>query len=161
MIARDWQRLGFNLLLGPPIAYIVGLGAVCVWLIVVSDGPQGSASWVPTLLVVFIPGITIGYVFGLLPALINSVVTSVLARFIRSKLWRLLTSLPSGVFATWLGAGWVLGMGGQQFDSDYLALLLSVCVPIGGAVASLCCTALVERFGSTKGMAETAQKETA
>lgn len=155
MNARDWQRLGFNLLLGPPIAYVIGLGAVCVWLLVVSDGPDGSASWIPTLLVVFLPGITIGYVFGLLPALINSVVTSILARFIRSPLWRLLTSLPAGVFATWLGAGWVLNMGGdRQFDSDYFALLLSVCIPIGGAVASLCCTALTERFGSRRGLAE-------
>ena len=27
MIVRDWQRLVFNLLLGPPISYLVGLGA--------------------------------------------------------------------------------------------------------------------------------------
>lgn len=154
MIARDWQRLGFNLLLGPPIAYIVGLGAVCLWLLAVSNGPDGVASWVPSLLIVFIPGITIGYVFGLLPALINSVVTSVAERFLRRKLWRLLFSIPAGVFSTWLGAGWVVSMGGAYSDSDYLKLLLSVCVPIGGAVASLCCTALVERFGSKAGMRE-------
>ena len=155
MIGRDWQRLGLNLLLGPPIAYLVGLGAVLVWLLIVSDGPNGSASWVPALLVVFLPGVTIGYVFGLLPALINSVVTSVLARFVRRRLWRLLTSVPAGVFSTWLGAGWVLSLGGQtQFDSDYFKILLSVSVPIGGAVASLACTALVERFGSTTGVAE-------
>jgi len=40
MIARDWQRLAFNLLLGPPIAYLIGLGAVLVWLTIVSDGPK-------------------------------------------------------------------------------------------------------------------------
>ena len=52
-------------------------------------------------------------------------------------------------------AEWVLSMGGQnQFDSDYFRILLSVAVPIGGAVASLVCTSLVERFGSTKGLAE-------
>ena len=51
----------------------------------------------------------------------------------------------------------VLNLGGDpQFDSDYLRLLLSVCVPIGGAVASLCCTALTERFGSTRGLVEEA-----
>jgi hypothetical protein len=155
MIVRDWQRLGFNLLLGPPIAYLVGLGAVLLWLIAVSDGPNGSASWVPSLLIVFLPGVTIGYVFGLLPALINSVVTSILARLLKRKLWRLLTSLPAGVFGTWLGAGWVLGLGGdQQFDSDYLKMLLSIAVPVGGAVASLACTALTERFGSRSGLAE-------
>lgn len=158
MKARDWQRLGFNLLLGPPIAYLVGLGAVCVWLLLVSDGPNGIGSWVPALLIVFIPGITIGYVFGLLPALINSVVTSVAERFLRRRAWRLLFAVPAGVFSTWLGAGWVFTMwgGDPQFDSDYLRILLSVCVPIGGAVASLACTALVERFGSKTGMREEA-----
>ncbi len=125
---------------------------MCLWLVVVSSGPEGSASWVPTLLVVFLPGVTIGYIFGLLPALINSVVTSSAERFIRRPRWRLVFAVPAGVFSTWLGAGWVLGLGGKQFDSDYFALLLSVCVPVGGAVASLCCTWLVERFGSTKGM---------
>ena len=157
MITRDWQRLAFNLLLGPPIAYLIGLGAVLVWLTVVSDGPNGSASWVPSLLIVFLPGITLGYVFGFLPVLINSVVTSVGARVLKRKSWRLWTSLPIGVFSTWLGAGWVLKLGGDpQFDSGYLRLLLSVCVPIGGAVASLCCTALTERFGSTRGLVEEA-----
>jgi hypothetical protein len=146
MIARDWQRLGLNLLLGPPVAYVIGLGAVCVWLIVVSDGPDGSASWVPSLLFVFIPGITLGYVFGILPALINSVVTSVLERLLKQRVWRMITSVPSGVFSTWIGAGWVLNLGSGQYDSDYLKLLLSVCVPIGGAVASLCCTWLVEHL---------------
>jgi len=146
MITRDWQRLAFNLLLGPPIAYLIGLGAVLVWLTVVSDGPNGSASWVPSLLIVFLPGITLGYVFGFLPALINSVVTSVGARVLKRKSWRLWTSLPIGVFSTWLGAGWVLNLGSGQYDSDYLKLLLSVCVPIGGAVASLCCTWLVEHL---------------
>jgi hypothetical protein len=154
MIVRDWQRLGFNLLLGPPIAYLVALGTVLLYLLVTSEGPNGTASWVPSLLIVFLPGITLGYLFGLLPALINSVVTSVLARFIRSRLWRLLTSVPAGAFATWLGAGWVLGLGRGRFDSDYLRLLLSVSVPLGGAAASLACTALVERFGSRRGMAE-------
>ena len=146
MIARHWQRLAFNLLLGPPIAYLIGLGAVLVWLTIVSDGPNGSASWVPSLLIVFLPGITLGYVFGFLPALINSVVTSVGARVLKRKSWRLWTSLPIGVFSTWLGAGWVLNLGSGQYDSDYLKLLLSVCVPIGGAVASLCCTWLVEHL---------------
>lgn len=155
MIPRDWQRLAFNLLLGPPIAYLAALGAVLVWLVVVSDGPNGSASWVPSLLVVFLPGITIGYVFGLLPALLNSVVTSLAARVLRRKSWRLWTSLLSGVFSTWIGAGWVLSLGGDaQFDSDYLKVLLAICVPVGGAIASLCCTALTERFGSRRGLAE-------
>jgi hypothetical protein len=155
MTGRDWQRLGLNLLLGPPIAYLVGLGAVLVWLVVVSDGPDGSASWVPTLLIVFLPGITIGYVFGLLPALINSIVTSVLARLLSRRALRLWAALPAGVFSTWLGAGWVLGLGGDpQFDSGYLRLLLSVCVPIGGAVASLACTALVEWIEARSRVAE-------
>lgn len=154
MIVRDWQRLAFNLLLGPPLAYLVGLGAVLVWLTVVSDGPNGTASWVPTLLVVFLPGVTIGYIFGLLPALINSIVTSVLSRLLKRTSWLLVASVPSGVFGTWLGAGWVLNLGGDpQFDSDYLRNLLAICVPIGGAVASLICTALTERFGSTRGLA--------
>jgi len=153
MIVRDWQRLGFNLLLGPPIAYFVGLGGVLLWLIAVSDGPDGSASWVPALLVVFLPGVTMGYVFGLLLVLINSMVTSVTERLLRRRSWRLWASIPAGLFSTWLGAGWLLGLGGEnQFDSDYLKWLLSGSVLIGGAVASLCCTALVERFGSTKGM---------
>ncbi len=153
MIVRDWQRLAFNLLLGPPLAYLVGLGAVLVWLTIVSDGPNGTASWVPTLLVVFLPGVTIGYIFGLLPALINSIVTSVLSRLLKRTSWLLVASVPSGVFSTWLGAGWVLNLSGdQQFDSDYLRNLLSICVPIGGAVASLVCTALTERFGSTHGL---------
>lgn len=155
MILRDWQRLGFNLLLGPPIAYLVGLGAVLLYLYVSSDGPNGTASWVPSLLIVFLPGVTIGYIFGLLPALINSIVTSVMARFLNRAIWRLWASLPAGVFATWLGAGWVLNLGGdQQFDSDYLKVLLSISVPIGGAVASLACTALTERFGSKRGLVE-------
>lgn len=155
MKGRDWQRLGLNLLLGPPIAYIVGLGAVCVWLLLVSDGPNGVGSWVPSLLIVFIPGITIGYVFGLLPALINSVVTSILERLFKARVWRMITSVPSGVFATWLGAGWVLSLGNDpQFDSDYLKLLLSVCVPIGGAVASLLCTWLIEHLRARRERAE-------
>lgn len=155
MIARDWQRLAFNLLLGPPIAYLVGLGAVLVWLTVTSEGPNGTASWVPSLLIVFLPGITLGYVFGLLPTLINSIVTSVAERFLKRRSWRLWASIPAGVFSTWLGAGWVLNLGGDpQFDSDYLRLLLSVSVPIGGAVASLACTALTERFASRGGLAE-------
>lgn len=154
MIVRDWQRLGFNLLLGPPVAYLVGLGAVLLYLLATSDGPNGSASWVPSLLIVFLPGVTIGYLFGLLPALINSVVTSIAARLLKRRSWRLLASLPAGVFSTWLGAGWVLSLGSGEFDSDYLKLLLSVSVPLGGAVASLLCTALTERFGSRSGLTE-------
>ena len=154
MIPRDWQRLGFNLLIGPPLAYLVGLGAVLLYLLITSEGPNGTASWVPSLLIVFLPGVTIGYIFGLLPALINSVVTSVMARLLKRKSWRLWASIPAGVFSTWLGAGWVLNLGSGQFDSDYLKMLLSISVPIGGAVASLACTALTERFGSKRGLVE-------
>ncbi|MEO6014461.1 MAG: hypothetical protein ABIQ30_12870 [Devosia sp.] len=148
MIAQDWQRIGWNLLLGPPIAYVVALIAVLVFLLAVGS-PESASTLLGFIIVVGVPGALVSYVFGLLPGLLNGAVTSVLARFIKSRSWRLWTSLPAGIFSTWLGAGWVVGMSNGQFDSDYLKFLLSVTVPIGGAVASLACTALVER-GSRK-----------
>ena len=33
MITRDWQRLAFNLLLGPPLGHLVALACFCAMLV--------------------------------------------------------------------------------------------------------------------------------
>jgi hypothetical protein len=152
MIARDWQRLAFNLLLGPPLAYVIALVALCLMLAVPAWINGSDAG-----LVVFvgIPAIPLSYVFGIVPAFLISIVTSILSRFARPAGLRVLAAALAGLVAYWLLAIWVVGPR-RQFDSAELNAMLTLSAPIGGALASAACAALTERFGSRRGLAEEA-----
>jgi hypothetical protein len=153
MIPRDWQGLAFNLILGPPLAYLVALIALCLMLAIPAWMNNSDAGLVSFVLIVGIPGIPLSYPFGVVPALLISIVTSILARFLRPAGLRVLAAALVGVVPYWLLATWVVGPQ-RQFDSAELNAMLTLSAPIGGALASAACAALVERFGSKRGIAE-------
>jgi hypothetical protein len=155
MIARDWQRLAFNLLLGPPLAYLVALIALCLMLAIPAWMNGSDAGMVAFVLFVGLPAIPLSYLFGLVPALLISIVTSILARFLRPASLRVLAAAIVGIVPYWLLATWVVGPQ-RQFDSAELNAMLTLSAPIGGALASAACAALTERFGSRRGTAEEA-----
>jgi hypothetical protein len=152
MTARDWQRLGLNLLLGPPLAYLGALVALCLMLAVPAWINGSDAGLVGFVLFVGIPAIPLSYLFGLAPALLIGIVTSVLARFVRPASLRVLAAAMVGIVPYWLLATWLVGPQ-RQFDSAELNAMLTLSAPIGGALASAACAALVERFDSRKGLA--------
>ena len=155
MIARDWQRLAFNLPLGPPLAYLVALIALCLMLAVPAWINGSDAGLVGFVLIVGIPAIPLSYVFGLVPSLLISIVTSILSRFVRPGSLRVLAAGFVGIVPYWLLATWVVGPQ-RQFDSAELNAMLTLSAPIGGALAAAACAALTERFGSRQGLAEEA-----
>jgi hypothetical protein len=105
------------------------------------------------VLFVGVPAIPLSYVFGLVPALLISIVTSILSRFVQPASLRVLAAAIVGIVPYWLLATWVVGPQ-RQFDSAELNAMLTLSVPIGGALASAACAALTERFGSRRGLAE-------
>jgi hypothetical protein len=153
MIARDWQRLAFNLLLGPPLAYVVALIALCLMLAVPVWMRGGDAGLVTFVLFVGVPAIPMSYVFGLVPALLISIVTSILSRFVGHASLRVLAAAFVGIVPYWILATWVVGPQ-RQFDSAELNAMLTLSAPIGGALASAACAALTEHFGSRRGLPE-------
>jgi len=153
MIARDWQRLAFNLLLGPLLAYLIGLITLCLMLAMPAWMNGSDAGLVMFVLLVGVPAIPLSYLFGAVPALLISIVTSILARFVRPASLRVLAAALVGVVPYWLLATWVVGPQ-RQFDSAELNDMLKVAAPIGGAVAAAACAWLTERFGSRKGLPE-------
>lgn len=153
MIPRDWQRLAFNLLLGPPLAYLVALIALCLMLAIPAWISGSDASLVVFVLFVGLPALPLSYLFGLVPALVISILTSILARFVRPASLRVLAAAIVGVAPYWVLATWMVGPQ-RQFDSAELNAMLTLSAPIGGALASAACAALVERFGSKRGIAE-------
>ena len=155
MIARDWQRLAFNLLLGPPLAYLMALITLCLMLAVPAWINGSDAGLVMFVLLVGVPAIPLSYLFGAVPALLISIVTSILARFVRPASLRVLAAALVGVVPYWLLATWVVGPQ-RQFDSAVLNAMLTLSAPIGGALASAACAALTERFGSRRGLMEAA-----
>jgi hypothetical protein len=153
MIPRDWQRLAFNLILGPPLAYLVALIALCLMLVIPAWMNGSDTSLVVFVLFVGIPAIPLSYLFGVIPALLISIVTSILGRFARPASLRVLAAAMVGVAPYWLLATWVVGPQ-RQFDSAELNAMLTLSAPIGGALASAACAGLTERFGSKRGLAE-------
>ena len=155
MITRDWQRLAFNLVLGPPLAYLVALIALCLMLAIPAWMSGADASLVGFVLFVGLPAIPLSYLFGAVPSLVVSIVTSILARGLNPASVRTWSAAVVGALPYWLLATWVVGPQ-REFDSAELNAMITVSAPIGGAVASVICTALTERFGSKRGLAEQA-----
>ena len=153
MIARDWQRLALNLLLGPPLAYLLALIALCLMLAVPAWMNGSDAGLVVFVLFVGVPAFPLSYVFGVVPALLISIVTSVFSRFVGLASLRVLAAALVGIVPYWLLATWMVGPQ-RQFDSAELNAMLTLSAPIGGALASAACAALIERFGSRRGLAE-------
>jgi hypothetical protein len=147
MIARDWQRLAFHLLLGPPLAYLIGLASLCamLWAGAVSSGSDPSL--IGFVLFVGLPALPLSYLFGAVPMLVTSIVTSILERLLKSRTWRLLAALPAGAIPTWLVSIWLIGPA-REFDSAELNGMIVFSGAIGAALAALACGALTERFGS-------------
>jgi hypothetical protein len=153
MIPRDWQRLAFNLILGPPLAYLIALIALCLMLAIPAWMNGSDTSLVMFVLFVGVPAILISYLFGFVPAFLISIVTSVFARFLKPASLRVLAAAFVGIVPYWLLATWVVGPQ-RQFDSAELNAMLTLSAPIGGALASAACEALTERFGSKRGLVE-------
>jgi hypothetical protein len=151
MIPRDWQRLAFNLILGPPLAYLIALIALCLMLAIPAWINGSDAGLVVFVLFVGVPAIPLSYLFGIVPALLISIVTSVLARLLNPASLRVMAAALVGIVPYWLLATWVVGPQ-RQFDSAELNAMLTLSAPIGGALASAACAALTERFGSTRGL---------
>jgi hypothetical protein len=149
MTGRDWQRLAFNLLLGPPLAYLVALLALCLMLAVPAWLNGSDAGLVGFVLLVGLPALPLGYLFGAVPALLISLVTSILDRLVRAASLRVLGAAILGIVPYWLLATWLVGPQ-RQFDSAELNAMLTLSAPIGGAIASAACAALVERFSSRR-----------
>jgi hypothetical protein len=155
MRARDWQRLAFHLLLGPPLAYLIGLLCLCLMLAIPAWINGSDAGLVGFVLFVGLPALPLSYLFGAVPMLVTSIVTSVLERLLPSRGWRLLASLAAGAIPTWLVSIWLIGPA-REFDSAELNGMIVISGAIGAALAALACGALTERFGSRRGVAEEA-----
>jgi hypothetical protein len=149
MKAQDWQRLAFNLLLGPPLAYLVALLALCLMLAVPAWLNGSDAGLVGFVLIVGLPALPLGYLFGAGPSLVISILTSILARFLRPAGLRVLAAAIVGIVPYWLLATWLVGPQ-RQFDSAELNAMITLAAPIGGAIAAAACAALTERFGSRR-----------
>jgi hypothetical protein len=153
MIVRDWQRLAWNVLLGPPLAWLVALVALCLMLAIPPLLRGADASLVMLVLIVGVPAIPLSYVFGIVPFLLIAIATSILARLVRGEGMRILTPAILSAAAFWWMATVMIGPQ-RQFDSAELNDMLKVAAPIGGAVAAAACAWLTERFGSRKGLPE-------
>lgn len=153
MIVRDWQRLAWNVLLGPPLAWLVALIALCLMLAIPPMLRGADASLVMLVLIVGVPAIPLSYVFGIVPFLLIGVAASILARVVRGEGVRIAISAVLAALAFWWMATVMIGPQ-RQFDSAELNDMLKVAAPIGGAVAAAACAWLTERFGSRKGLPE-------
>ena len=153
MIVRDWQRLAWNLVLGPPLAWIVAMIALCLMLAIPPMLRGADASLVIMIPIVGVPAIPLSYVFGLVPFLLIGVASSIVARFVRGEMVRILIPTILAALAFWWMATVMIGPQ-RQFDSAELNDMLKAAAPIGGAVAALTCAWLTERFGSRKGLPE-------
>lgn len=153
MIIRDWQRLAWHLFLGPPLAYFVGLIALCVMLLVPAALQGSDVSLIVLILFIAVPALPVSYLFGAVPFLLIGIAGSLLTRIIHSESRRLWISLPLGALPLlWMAA--VMVGPQRQFDSAELNAMIIAASPIGGAIAAWTCTWLTERFGSRKGMPE-------
>jgi hypothetical protein len=153
MIIRDWQRLAWNVLLGPPLAWLIALVALCLMLAIPPVLRGADASLVMLVLIVGVPAVPLSYVFGIVPFLLVAIATSILARFVRGEGIRILIPAVLAALAFWWMATVMIGPQ-RQFDSADLNDMLKTCAPIGGFVAALTCAWLTERFGSRKGLPE-------
>jgi len=153
MILRDWQRLAWNVLIGAPVAYVVGLVALCIMLAVPPLLGGADASIVTAVLILGVPAFPLSYVFGVVPFLLISIATSLLARFVRGENPRILIAGALGGLALWWLAFWSVGPG-RQFDAAEFNTQLIAAAPIGGAISAAACAWLTERFGSRRGLPE-------
>jgi hypothetical protein len=153
MIVRDWQRLAWNVLVGPPLAYVIGLVCLCLMLGIPPLLRGADASLVMIVLIVGMPAIPLAYLFGGVPFLLIGIATCILARFIRGEAARIWIAVPLGALPFWWLATVMIGPQ-RQFDSADLNNMLIASAPIGGAVAAAACAWLSERFGSRKGLPE-------
>jgi energy-coupling factor transporter transmembrane protein EcfT len=153
MIVRDWQRLAWNVLLGPPLAWLVALIVLCLMLAIPPMLRGADASLVMLVLIVGIPAIPLSYLYGVVPFLLVGLASNILARAVRGEGMRALTAaVLSAVAFGWMA---IVMIGPQrQFDSAELNDMLKVAAPIGGFVAAAACAWLTERFGSRKGLPE-------
>ncbi len=153
MITRDWQRLAWNVLIGPPVAYIIGLIAICIMLAVPPLLRGADASIVIAVLLIGVPAFPMSYVFGLVPFLLISIATSLIARFVRGEGLRIWIAFALGGFAIGWLAYWSVGTG-RQFDSAEFNAIIIAAAPIGGALSAAACSWLTERLGSRNGLPE-------
>lgn len=153
ILIRDWQRLAWNVLLGPPLAYIIGIIALCLMLAIPPMLRGADASLVMIVLIIGVPAVPLSYVFGLVPFLLIGLATSLFARALRGETLRIWTALPLGALSFWWLATVLVGPH-RQFDSAEFNGMLIASAPIGGGVAALTCAWLTERFGSRKGLPE-------
>jgi hypothetical protein len=144
MIGRDLLRWGFNLVVGPPLGFVLCVATMMLLLILSPGGESQSRIDGAMIFALFAaPFVVVSHLFGLLPALLTSLLGSILDRLLRaSRSARLIGALVAGALAAWLGAWWLFGQDyaikvGSQ-DQFYLAIV------IGGAVAALLCALLVE-----------------
>ena len=153
MIVRDWQRLAWNVLLGPPLAYFIGLIALCLMLAVPPLLRGADASLVMVVLIVGTPAFPLSYVFGGVPFLLIGLAGCIIARFVRGEMLRAtIAALFAAVAFLWMASQMVGPQ--RQFDSADLNAMLIACAPIGGAIAAYACAWLSERFGSRTGLPE-------
>ena len=153
MIVRDWQRLAWNVLLGPPLAYFIALIALCLMLAVPPLLRGADASLVMVVLIVGVPAFPLSYVFGGVPFLLIGIAGCIIARVVRGEMIRMLIAAALAALAFgWMGT--VMIGPERQFDSADLNTMLKTCAPIGGALSAFACAWLIERFGSRKGLPE-------
>ena len=153
MIVRDWQRLAWNVLLGPPLAYFVALIALCLMLAVPPILRGADASIVMVVLIVGTPAFPLSYVFGGVPFLLIGIAGCILARVVRGEMLRAAIAAALAAIAFWWMANVMVGPE-RQFDSADLNTMLRASAPIGGAISAYACAWLSERFGSRKGLPE-------
>ena len=133
IVRRDIELLITSLVLGPLLGAFVFLGTI-----VMVGGLPSIGSVLPLLLFG-------SYVLGALPAGLNSVATSIASRLVPRALSRIALSPLTGAASAIAVLGWLLLQGDPGAIPPALVLGL---MALSGAIASLVCVALIERFGA-------------
>ena len=138
----DGLRLGINLVLGPPLAFLFATAVLSLQLLLPVQGAAGdNAPIVAFILFVALPAIPLSYLAGVVPALFVTLATSLLTRVMSRQSWLLLAALPIGALPYWMIASWLIGPQ-RVFDSADFNAMLVTAAPVGGALSATLCTGL-------------------
>ncbi|HTJ57945.1 MAG TPA: hypothetical protein VL418_10325 [Devosiaceae bacterium] len=143
MSLRDIQRIAFNLVFAPLIGGFMFFAAAAVYEVSAANVAAGS------LFANFDPGRTIPpllaftYFVGLIPALLNGIITSLVSHRTTSRGWRVFAALLSGAVWSGLFIGALVATGDTDIAPPGIFTGMAV---VFGAIASLAVYELFEWF---------------
>ena len=143
MSLRDLQRIAFNLILGPLIGGFLFFVTAAIYEVSVANAAAGSllANFDPVRSIP--PLIAFTYFVGLIPALLNGIVTSIVSRRTHRTGPRIVAALASGAVWSGLIIGGVVATGDTAIAPPAVFTAMAV---VFGAIASLAVYLLFEWF---------------